>query len=153
MIEAAAAPFSHRSDPSVPSFPDEGRVVFMDGRCRLCSGGARMIAGRDRRREFRIGWTESGVGRAVLRHYGLDPENPESWLFLDRGRAYVSLDAIIRVGWTLGGAGRALALLRILPRPLQDWVYARIARNRYRIFGRAESCAVPDGDLRSRFIE
>ncbi|GAB5467267.1 MAG: DCC1-like thiol-disulfide oxidoreductase family protein [Rhodospirillales bacterium] len=145
-------PYSYQDDAAVPAFDDGGPVVFMDGDCLLCSKGARLVARLDRAQRFKICAIQSELGRAVLRHYGLDPTNPDSWLFLNEGRAYSSLDAMIRAGAALGGLGWLLQPLRLLPRPLQDWLYRRVARNRYRLFGRADLCAVADPALRARLI-
>lgn len=145
-------PFSYRADPAIPAFDDGGPVAFMDGECALCTRGARLICKVDRREEFRIAATQSDLGRAVLTHYGLDPADPDSWLYLEDGRAFTSIDAIIRVGRRVGGWGRLLAPLAILPRPVQDWLYRRLARNRYALLGRTDMCAVPDPALRRRLI-
>lgn len=147
------APYSYQDDPDVPTFDDNGPIVFMDGTCVLCTAGARAIARFDRKRDFRICPVGSKTGRAVLEHYGLEPDDPDSWLALIDGRAYTSLDAIIRVANRLGGVGRVLQVLRVLPRPAQDWLYRRIALNRYRLFGRTDMCAVPDPAFRARLME
>jgi predicted DCC family thiol-disulfide oxidoreductase YuxK len=144
--------YSYRADSAVPSFEDKGPIVFMDGECALCSGVARAIAKLDRAEEFRICPIQSELGRAVLVHYGLDPENPDSWLYLEDGKAYASLDAIIRAGIRLGGLGQLLRAFMILPPSFQDWLYRRIARNRYSIFGREDMCAIPDPALRRRLL-
>ncbi len=145
-------PWSYRHDPSVPAFDDSGPVTFMDGECVLCTAGARLIARFDRTAAFRICPVQSPTGRAVLRHYGLEPDDPDSWLYLADGRAHTSLDGMIRAGARIGGPGWLLQPLRLLPRPAQDWLYRRIARNRYRLFGRTSMCSVPDPRLRARLI-
>jgi predicted DCC family thiol-disulfide oxidoreductase YuxK len=60
---------------------------------------------------------------------------------------------MILAGARLGGPGWVLQPLRLLPRPAQDWLYRRLARNRYRLFGRTDICALPDPELRARLIE
>jgi predicted DCC family thiol-disulfide oxidoreductase YuxK len=152
MNPAARAQFSYRGDPSVPGFDDRGPVVFMDGTCVLCSRTARIIAKLDKRQDFRICPVQTPLGQAVLRHYGLDAADPDSWLYLEDGRAYTSMDAVIRAGLRLGGWGRTVAALKALPRPARDWLYQRIARNRYRFFGHTDICALPDPALRRRLI-
>jgi predicted DCC family thiol-disulfide oxidoreductase YuxK len=92
------------------------------------------------------------LGESVLRHYGLNPEDPHSWLYLVDGYAYTSLDAVIRAGRRMGGWGQVLVPLAILPRSVQDWLYARVARNRYRLFGRTEMCAIADARLKQRLL-
>ena len=150
LIERGA--YSYRGDDTIPAFEDRGPVVFMDGGCALCTRGARIITRLDRAGEFRICPIQSALGRGVLTHYGLDPDAPESWLYLADGKAYASLDAMIRAGTRLGGWGRTLRILKILPARVQDWLYRRIARNRYRLFGRANMCDLPDRDLKRRLL-
>ncbi|MDP2123816.1 MAG: DCC1-like thiol-disulfide oxidoreductase family protein [Parvibaculum sp.] len=147
------APHSYRTDPAVPSFDDTQPVTVMDGECALCSTGARLIARFDKTGEVRICRTQTKLGQALLQHYGLSADDPESWLYVVDGRAYTSLDAMIRVGARIGGAGNILQPLRLLPRSVQDWLYRRLARNRYRLFGRADMCEIPDPALRARLME
>lgn len=144
--------YGYRRDPSVPEFDDSGPVVFMDGDCVLCTAGARIICKLDKAKEFKICPIQSALGKAVLEYYGLEPSNPDTWLYLAGGKAYTSLDAMIRAGWRLGGLGRVMALFTLFPRVLQDWIYQRIARSRYRLWGRTDMCALPDPDLHSRLI-
>ena len=143
--------YSYRDDPAVPAFEDAGPVAVMDGDCALCSRGARMIAQLDRDGAFRICPVQSSTGTALARHYGLEPGDPETWLFIDQGQAWSGMDAIIRIGKRLGGAGRLAGMMLILPRGSREWVYRRIAHNRYR-FGRTDMCATPDPELRRRLL-
>ena len=118
MAELRTRPlYSYRDDPAVPRFDDRGPVAIMDGNCALCAGGARAIARFDRERVFRIGRTQSTLGAALVRHYGLEPEDPETWLYLEDGRAWSGMEAIIRIGARLGGPGRLLGVMRVFPRP------------------------------------
>ena len=111
MAELRTRPlYSYRDDPAVPHFDDGGPVAIMDGECVLCATGARAIARFDRERCFRIGRTKSALGAALVRHYGLDPDDPETWLYLEDGRAWSGMEAIIRIGARLGGPGRLLGL-------------------------------------------
>jgi len=149
---AARAAYSYRGDKSVLPFDDRGPIVFMDGDCVLCTFGARAIARLDRVAEFRICAIQTRLGESVLRHYGLNPQAPYSWLYLVDGHAYTSLDAMIRAGRRMGGWGQLLAPLAILPRSVQDWLYARLARNRYCLFGRTDMCAIVDAKLKQRLL-
>jgi len=146
-------PYSYRADPAVPAFDDSHPVTVMDGECALCSAGARLIARFDKAVEFRICRSQTRLGQTLLLHYGLSPNDPESWLYIVDGRAYTSLDGMIRAGSRVGGPGRLLQPLRLLPRPLQDWLYRRLARNRYRLFGRTDMCSIRDPALRARLME
>jgi predicted DCC family thiol-disulfide oxidoreductase YuxK len=132
----------------LPPYP----IAVMDGTCALCCFGARMIDRLDQSGEIRICTVQSDLGARLLAEYGLRPDDPESWLFLDGGQAYEGFDAMVKVGRRTGGWGRLLGVLRILPPPLRRWLYARIARNRYAVFGRADMCAIPSPSLRARLI-
>ncbi|HZT47250.1 MAG TPA: thiol-disulfide oxidoreductase DCC family protein [Hyphomicrobiaceae bacterium] len=149
---AAAAPYSYRTDPTVPGFPDDKALVVFDGVCVLCSGFARFILRRDRSFAFRLATAQSPLGQALYRHYGLDPDEFESNLVIADGRACAKLDTVAAVGERLGGPWRALGALRWLPRAHGDWIYDRVARNRYALFGRRESCMLPPPEWRDRFI-
>lgn len=119
----ARTPYSYRQDPQVPTFDDSGPVTFMDGACVLCTFGARLIARFDKADRFRICRVQTPLGQAMLSHYDLQAGDPESWLLLVDGKAYTSLDAMIRAGRLVGGIGWLLQPLRLLPRPVQDWLY------------------------------
>ncbi len=146
------AAYSYRDDPAVAAFDDSAPVAVMDGECALCTFGARLIDRFDRAGRIRICPAQTPLGGALMTHYGMQPDDPESWLLLDRGHAYTSLDAMIRAARMAGGPGHCLVVLRILPRPVQDWLYRRIARNRYAMFGRTDLCAVAPPSLRARLI-
>jgi predicted DCC family thiol-disulfide oxidoreductase YuxK len=150
---AAAAAYSYRADPAVPAFPDDKVLVVFDGVCVLCSGFARFILKRDRAFAFRMTTAQSPLGQALYRHYRLDAQEFETNLVIAGGRAFGKLDSVAIAGERLGGPWRALALLRLLPRSLADWLYDRVARNRYALFGRADSCMIPPPEWRERFLE
>ena len=137
----------------MPRFPDDKGLIVFDGVCVLCTGSAQFVLKRDAGYAFRLTTAQSPLGQALLRHYGLDTEAFETNLVLIDGRAYAKLDSVAAVCRRLGGAARLLSLLRLLPRPLADWLYDRIARNRYTLFGRTDHCMIPPPEWRDRFIE
>jgi len=147
-----APPFSYRQDPQVPAFDDAAPVAVMDADCALCSWGARLIHRLDHSGTVRICPVQTPLGAALLRHYGLRPDDPSSWLFLDAGVAHVDLDAALHAARRFGGWGRLASLLRMLPRPARGWLYRRIARNRYALFGRGDLCALPDPAFQARLM-
>jgi predicted DCC family thiol-disulfide oxidoreductase YuxK len=144
--------FSYLQDEAVPEFSAGDAICVMDARCSLCARGASWIARNDVAHEFTIIPLQSEVGRALMAHYGLDPGDPTSWLYLENGQAYESLDAFIRVGSRLAGRWQWLGVLRVLPKPVQDFLYRAVARNRYRLFGTADLCALPDPAVQKRLL-
>ncbi|MBO0741025.1 MAG: thiol-disulfide oxidoreductase DCC family protein [Hyphomicrobiaceae bacterium] len=149
---SAVAPYSYRTDPAVPAFPDDKALIVFDGVCVLCSALAGFVLKRDRDFVFRLTTAQSPVGQALFRHYGLDTQAFETNLVLIDGTPYGKLDTLAAVGRRLGGGWRFLAILRLIPRPIGDWLYDCIARNRYHLFGCYSHCPVPEPQWRERFI-
>jgi predicted DCC family thiol-disulfide oxidoreductase YuxK len=111
-----------------------------------------MIHWLDRSGEIKIAPIQSETGAALMRDNGLDPLDPDTWLIIEDGRVWRDFDALIRVGQRSGGLGHLFAVLRMIPRPIRNWLYARVARNRYALFGRGDMCAVPDPKVRARLL-
>lgn len=144
--------YSFRSDPDVPRFDDLDPVAVMDADCAICSWGARMIHRLDRTGTVRICPIQSPLGTALLRHYGLEPDDPATWLFIDNGQPHVDFEAVLHAGHRFGGWARLVGVLRLLPRPARDWLYQRLARNRYALFGGGDMCALPDPAFQRRLL-
>jgi predicted DCC family thiol-disulfide oxidoreductase YuxK len=136
-----------------------GGIILYDGVCGLCNGFVAFVWPRDRQRRFRFAPLQGGTAQAVLARHGrdataldtvfvvVDPDTPSERL-LDRSAAGLYVLA------GLGGGWRSVAsVLGLLPRPLLDLAYRLLARNRYRVFGRLDACAVPGPEHRERFIE
>lgn len=144
--------YSHRSDPNVPAFDDTGPRTVMDAHCALCARGAAWIARADKAHKFRIIPLQSHLGQALMTHYGMDPADPTSWLFLNNGQTHDGLRAVIAVGSALGGIWHLTKALHLMPPVAQNWAYTTVARNRIRWFGTADLCAMPDPAVQSRLL-
>jgi predicted DCC family thiol-disulfide oxidoreductase YuxK len=86
---------------------------------------------------------QSDAGKALLVEYGIDPEDPATFLVLDGGRRFTESDAAIHVIAALGMPWRVINVVRIVPRGWRDALYRLLARNRYRWFGRRSACYLP----------
>lgn len=150
-IEDRAA-YSYRGDPAIPPCPDEGPLLLFDGVCVLCSVFVRFVAARDRHYRFRFAAAQSPLGAALFRHYGFDPADPATHLLIHEGRACGKMAEYALVKGLLGFPLAMFRVILLLPRPLRDWMYDRIARNRYRMWGRHETCIVPDASWRDRVL-
>lgn len=128
-------------------------VIVFDCHCVLCSGFARFVDRHDTPARFAFVIAQSALGEALYAHYGLKCSDYETNLVFLDGRLFRKLDALGAVMGRLGWPWRLLAALRMLPLPVQDWLYDRIARNRYRLFGRYDQCMVPDPGMKARFID
>jgi predicted DCC family thiol-disulfide oxidoreductase YuxK len=127
-----------------------GLVVF-DGVCVLCTGWIRFLIVRDHATFFRFTPIQSSYGGALARRLGIDPELPQTNAVIIDGNAYFKSDTAIQALAQLPRWQWVRAFL-ILPRPLRDWLYDRVAQNRYRLFGRTDECMVPSAELMRRFV-
>lgn len=132
---------------------EAGPVVVFDGVCRLCSRWVQFLLRHDRHGRIRFAPMQGNAGRALLQQHGLDPDDPLSFLWVEAGRGYRDSDAILRIVDGFGGGWRLLRVLRLVPRPLRDACYRLIARNRYRWFGRRDTCLLPDAAQAARFLD
>ena len=152
MRPEALEAFSYRSDPAVPSFPDDRPILIFDGNCVLCSTFVQFILRTDKGRRFRLISAQSLLGTALYRHLGLAPVNYETNILLEDGHAWLKSEGSIRVFERLGFPWSLMSIGRLLPRPIRDWLYERIARNRLRWFGVRETCYLPDPSQADRFL-
>ncbi|SFK73239.1 thiol-disulfide oxidoreductase DCC family protein [Falsiroseomonas stagni] len=129
----------------VQGIPD-GTVLY-DGVCVICSAAFRFVAASDPEARFKFTAVQDRLGQRMARLLGIDAVMPESNAVVIDGIAYMKSDAAIQVLARLPRYGWARHL-RHVPRGLRNWVYDRVARNRYRLFGKTETCLVPGPELR-----
>jgi predicted DCC family thiol-disulfide oxidoreductase YuxK len=128
----------------------DGLILF-DGVCVLCSRWVRFIIERDTLARFRFVPIQSPYGDALAAEFGIDRKNPETNAVIIAGRAYFKSDATIRALAALPGWSW-IVVFAFTPRSIRDWIYDRVARNRYRLFGRTEMCLMPDPAIAGRFV-
>jgi predicted DCC family thiol-disulfide oxidoreductase YuxK len=127
------------------------RVILFDGVCVLCSRWVAFVIARDPAARYRFVAIQTPLGRSLAARFGIDAENPETNVIVTGGRAYFKLDSVVAVLRDLPG-WRWTRISSALPRWVRDYLYDRIAQNRYRLFGRRETCLVPTPDVRARFL-
>jgi predicted DCC family thiol-disulfide oxidoreductase YuxK len=134
-------------------------IVLYDGVCGLCNRLVQFVLKNDRNDVFRFASLQSKLAKEILVRHSLRSESLETvYVVLDYGlaeeRVLSRLQAVVYVLQQLGGPlAYVSAILRVLPAPVQNFLYRLVARNRYRVFGRYETCPLPDGDTRSKFLD
>ena len=126
-------------------------VIFFDGVCGLCNRWVDFVLAHDRRCVFRFAPLQGATARDWLQ---ITPDQPlNSVVLVDGNGIHRKSDAIwrmlLRLGWFWRVSGW---LLRLTPRPMRNWGYDFVARNRYRWFGKKEACRLPSPDERTRFL-
>lgn len=125
----------------------DGPILFFDGVCTLCNRSVDWVIRRDRQRVFRFASLQGETAKRLVPDAAKDLNSFVIW---QNGVAWKRSDAVIRV--LIGLRAPGAKILGLVPRPLRDFVYALVAKNRYRWFGKHESCRLPTADERSRFL-
>ena len=131
----------------------EHPILLFDGVCHLCNGTVQLILKCDRKDVFRFAPLQSAAGQALLARFGLPVEAMPSVILVEGDRVYQRSTAALRILGALGWPYKVLTVLLLVPRPIRDWGYDLIARNRYRLLGKREACMMPTAEIRARFLE
>ncbi|MEN8817506.1 MAG: thiol-disulfide oxidoreductase DCC family protein [Nonlabens sp.] len=127
-------------------------IVLFDGVCNLCNGAILFIIKRDKKDRFRFAAIESEIGQKLLDKHGIDPNKIDSIVLVSGDTAFAKAEAALRISKHLSGLWPLLYSLIIVPKFLANVVYDFIARNRYKWFGKKESCMIPTPELKSKFL-
>jgi predicted DCC family thiol-disulfide oxidoreductase YuxK len=127
-------------------------IVLFDGVCNLCNGAILFLIKRDKNDRFRFAPLESEIGKELLLKHQIDPSKIDSIVLVSGNTAFTKATAAMYISRHLGGLWPLLYSLIIIPKFITDAVYDFIARNRYRWFGKKESCMIPTPELKSKFL-
>ncbi|TWB57869.1 putative DCC family thiol-disulfide oxidoreductase YuxK [Rhizobium sp. ERR 922] len=130
----------------------QGPIIVFDAMCVLCTANAQFVLRHDRLGRFRLASMQNETGIALYRHCGMDPADPDSLIIVDGAKVLRDSDAVLAIYAGLGWPWKAISVLRIVPRMLRDPIYLWLARNRYRIFGKRETCWLPTPEQASRIL-
>ena len=133
----------------------ENHIVFYDGYCVLCSKSVDFILSRDQLDKFRFASLQSEFSHKILLEKGYPTTNIQTLsniVYLRNNVLKIKSDAVLSILWDLGGIYKATCLGYLLPRSVRDFAYDRLAKVRYRIFGKRDSCRVPTPQEMTRFL-
>ena len=133
-------------------------IVLYDGVCGLCNRAVQFLLKRDRHDRFQFASLQSDVAARVLQRHGMDSKSLDTvYAVLNYGEPNEILlakgDAFLFFAKVIGGIWSVARVGRIIPRPIRNWLYDFIARHRYQVFGKSESCMLPDPKERHKFLE
>lgn len=127
------------------------RIILFDGECHFCDSSVQFIIKRDPKGVFYFSSLQSDAGKELLKKYGVS-EDVETMFLIDEEKVYDKSSAALRICRHLKGFWKLCYGLIIIPKPIRDVVYDVIAKNRYRWFGKKESCTLPPPSVRKRFL-
>ncbi|SFJ49837.1 thiol-disulfide oxidoreductase DCC family protein [Myroides guanonis] len=135
------------------TWPRNKKIILFDGVCNLCDTTIQKVIKADTKDQFRFASLDSNIGKAILDHIGVDREKTDSMVLYVPGEAYyIKSEAAIKIATYLGGLYGLLQPLSIFPKNLTDSIYNYVAKNRYKWYGKKESCMVPTPELREKFL-
>lgn len=126
-------------------------IIFFDGHCHLCCGSVQFILRRDPRGYFHYAPIDGLTAQQLLKK--TNAPLPDSIVLYENGKIYTRSTAALRVARTLGGAWPLLYVFMLIPAPLRNACYNVIATNRYKWFGRSETCWTPKPEWKERFLD
>lgn len=128
------------------------KVILFDGVCNLCNGAVTYIIKRDPKDRFRFAALQSDIGQALTAEHNIDTSKVDSIILIDSGKVYVKSSAALRIARFMKGGYPLLYGFMIVPNIIRNWVYDLIAKNRYKWYGKKESCMIPTPELKAKFL-
>jgi len=128
------------------------RIVLFDGVCNLCNSSIVFIIQRDPKNLFKFAALQSEPGLKLIKKYNIDTSSTDSILLIEGNKCYVKSTAALRITRHLSGGWPLLYGLIIFPVFMRNWGYDFIARNRYKWYGKKDSCMIPTPELKEKFL-
>ena len=131
---------------------DNRYLVIFDGVCNFCNGAVNFIIERDPYGKFAFTPMQSEFAQETLRSHRITSVDADTIILVKDGKTFVRTKAALEIARDLTGYWYLLNVFRVIPPPVRDWFYRIFARNRYKLFGKANSCMMPTPDVKNRFI-
>ncbi len=128
------------------------KIILFDGVCNLCNGAVTYIINRDKKNLFKFAALQSEIGQQLISKFNIDTSKVDSIILIDGEKHYEKSSAALRIAKYLSGAYPLLFGFMVVPKFIRNAVYDYIARNRYKWFGKKESCMIPTAKLKDKFL-
>ena len=138
----------------IENLPKNKKIVLFDGVCFLCENAVQFIIKHDHKDVFRFVPLQSTLGKEIIEYLGINEITTDSIILYEPGIAYyIKSNAALEIAKNLNGFFHFGTLFRIIPEGLRNLVYHYVARNRYKWYGKKESCLISTPELKSKFLE
>ncbi|WP_316806274.1 thiol-disulfide oxidoreductase DCC family protein [Pedobacter agri] len=131
----------------------EKPVIFFDGVCNLCNASVQFAIKHDKNDVFKFTALQGNYAKTILPKFDINLERINSIILVENNQLYTKSSAALRIARKLNGLWPMLYAFMIIPKFIRDWFYDIIAKNRYKWWGRQESCWVPTPELKQRFYD
>ncbi|NNH86923.1 thiol-disulfide oxidoreductase DCC family protein [Acinetobacter terrae] len=128
-------------------------IILFDAICVICNGWAKFLIKHDRKSKFKLVSAQSPLGEEILQHYGMSTTHYTTMVVIFNGQLYTESTALIKVMQHLGLPFSLMNLAYLVPSSIRDFLYRRVALNRYQLFGTTDNCLLPSAENKSHFLE
>ena len=128
------------------------RIILFDGVCNLCNSAVKFVLRWDKNSVFKFASLQSDVAKKILSKVGISDMDDRTFVLIDNGKVYIRSTAALRVCRNLSGLWPFMTIFLIVPWFIRDWVYNLISKNRYRWFGKRDTCMIPSPEMKYKFL-
>jgi len=128
-------------------------IVLFDGVCNLCNSSVQFIIKRDKKKQFLFAPLQGKKGQEIFSKYSLPAGELNSFILAEGDNIYIKSTGALRMLKKLGSPWSLLYAFIIVPPFIRDGIYSWVAKNRYKWFGKKDSCMIPTPDLKERFLD
>ncbi len=137
----------------IDSLPKNKKIILFDDFCNLCNNSVLKIIKHDKNDVFRFVSLQSDFGKKICTYLKIDTYKTDSIILFEPSIAYYTKStAALIIMKSFGGFWKTTQLFYIFPETVRNWVYNTIAKNRYKWFGKKESCIIPTPELTAKFL-
>ena len=129
------------------------KVILFDGVCNLCNGLVNWIIDHDVKNEFKFATLQSSYGQNAIQRLKMNEESLNTVILIEERQASFRSAAILKIFKHLGYPYKIAYTFIIIPKFIRDWIYAFVAKNRYKWFGKRDICRILGPGLKAKFIE
>ncbi|WP_100374553.1 thiol-disulfide oxidoreductase DCC family protein [Bacillus sp. FJAT-45037] len=130
---------------------DKSGIILFDGVCNVCNQAVDFLLKHDQKEYYQFASLQSELGRELKKRYHID-ENVDSIIVIEEGNVYLYSDAVLKIIPKLTWKWRLFSIGRIVPKSMRNTIYKQIAKHRYRLFGKRDTCRLPTKKERERFL-
>ncbi len=135
-----------------PQIGPTDKVILFDGVCNLCAAWTQFVIKYDTEQLFKLCSVQSEPGQELLRHFGYRTDDFDTMVYVEGQRAYDQGDAFLQIISQFPLPWKLLGIGKIFPRFVRNWLYRRVASNRYALFGKSDTCMMPTPATQARFL-
>jgi predicted DCC family thiol-disulfide oxidoreductase YuxK len=127
-------------------------ILLFDGYCNLCHSSVQFVLKHEKKQELYFASLQSPIGVEILTYYKINSTKIDSLVLIEKNKAYTKSSAALKLSKHLKGLYSLGFIFMIIPTFIRNWVYDFIAKNRYKWYGKKNSCLIPDEKLAKRFL-